>query len=81
MRKKFSASFSCSTEFLAQLEARAESLGMTRSQYLTQLIRRDLDEAASGAEFRIAEDTKPATPFPAPKAVTYPAKKAAGGRK
>jgi len=54
---------------------------MTRSQYLTQLIRRDLDDSAGGADFRIAEGPKPTTPFPSPKAVTYVPKKKAGERK
>jgi len=47
MKKKSSASFSCTPEMLKDIDARAESLGLSRSTYLTQLIRRDLDSAGA----------------------------------
>ena len=34
--------FSCSKEFLEKVDARAESLGMNRSQYIVQVLRREL---------------------------------------
>jgi len=34
--------FSCSQDFLELVDQRAESLGMTRSQYIVQVIRQDL---------------------------------------
>ena len=34
--------FSCSREFLTQVDRRAASLGMTRSAYIVQLLRQDI---------------------------------------
>lgn len=59
MKKKESASFSCSKEFLEQLDQRASALGMSRTQYITQLIRQDLAAAAAGKTFQVAEDHGP----------------------
>lgn len=47
MKKKDSASFSCTKEMLAKIDQRAESLGLSRSAYLAQLVRKDL-EAGGG---------------------------------
>jgi hypothetical protein len=40
--------FSCDAKFLKLIDARAASLGMNRSQYIIQVLRRDLlDQSAS----------------------------------
>jgi metal-responsive CopG/Arc/MetJ family transcriptional regulator len=40
--------FSCDKEFLKRIDARAESLGMNRSQYIIQVLRKDLMEDSEG---------------------------------
>lgn len=40
--------FSCDEEFLNRINARAASLGMNRSQYIIQVLRRDLMEQSDG---------------------------------
>jgi len=40
--------FSCDGEFLKLIDARASSLGMSRSHYIVQVLRRDLLEQSDG---------------------------------
>ena len=40
--------FSCDEEFLKLIDARAASLGMSRSHYIIQVLRRDLLEQSNG---------------------------------
>jgi hypothetical protein len=40
--------FSCDEEFLKLIDARADSLGMSRSHYIIQVLRRDLLEQTGG---------------------------------
>jgi hypothetical protein len=56
---KIPVSFSCAPEFLQLIDARAKTLGMSRTQYISQLIRRDLEHAARGESFTLAEDAAP----------------------
>ena len=41
-RKTIPCAFSCTAEFLRKIDARAASLGMNRSQYILQVLRKDL---------------------------------------
>ena len=39
---RIACAFSCQADFLKKIDQRARSLGMTRSQYIVQVLRQDL---------------------------------------
>jgi len=52
--------FSCDEEFLKLIDARATSLGMSRSHYIIQVLRRDLLDQSSNLSI-VAEAPVPYT--------------------